>query len=37
MQLETGKAQFGLVGTFKNIIKEEGFVLLLHHIPRRVG
>ncbi|KAI0920285.1 hypothetical protein AcW1_002069 [Taiwanofungus camphoratus] len=25
MQLETGKAQHGLVGTFKMIIKEEGF------------
>ncbi|KAF8963290.1 mitochondrial carrier domain-containing protein [Flammula alnicola] len=24
MQLETGKSQFGLVGTFKSIIKEEG-------------
>ncbi|KAF8200221.1 mitochondrial carrier domain-containing protein [Pholiota molesta] len=24
MQLETGKSQFGLVGTFKNIVKQEG-------------
>jgi hypothetical protein len=27
MQLETGKAKFGLVGTFKNIIREEGYVI----------
>jgi hypothetical protein len=24
MQIETGKAKFGLVGTFKNIIAKEG-------------
>lgn len=27
MQLETGKAKFGLVGTLKNIIREEGYVI----------
>ena len=26
MQLETGKSKHGLVGTFTNIIKEEGYV-----------
>lgn len=26
MQLETGKTSHGLVGTFKNIVKEEGYV-----------
>jgi len=28
MQLETGKAKFGLVGTLKNIIREEGYVIV---------
>lgn len=26
MQLETGKAKHGLVGTFQSIIREEGYV-----------
>lgn len=30
MQLETGKAQHGLVGTFKMIIKEEGYTAHCH-------
>ena len=29
MQLETGKSKNGLVGTLRNIIREEGYVIQL--------
>lgn len=30
MQLDTGKSRHGLVGTLRNIIKEEGYVGISH-------
>ena len=33
MQLDTGKSSHGLVGTLRNIIKEEGYVGISHEHP----